>query len=80
MVAATTISLDPETKEKLDEFKINPEESYNSVVKRLIYMATDHEPLSEEEINKGIEESLREYAEGKFYTAEEVWGDLEKDE
>ncbi|WP_292387305.1 DUF7557 family protein [Methanosarcina sp. UBA5] len=79
MVATTTISLDPETKEKLDEFKINPEESYNSVVERLIYMATDHEPLSEEKI-KGIEESLREYAEGKFYTAEEVWGDLEKDE
>ncbi len=78
MAATTTICLEPEVKELLKGLKIHPQESYNSVVKRLASNAYDWEPLSEESI-KQIEEGLRDYREGKFFTHEEVWGEIEKE-
>jgi predicted transcriptional regulator len=78
MAATTTICLEPEVKELLNGLKIHPQESYNSVVKRLATSAYDWEPLSEESI-KQIEEGLRDYREGKFFTHEEVWGEIEKE-
>jgi predicted transcriptional regulator len=40
--------------------------------------AYDWQPLSEEDM-KAIEEGLRDYTAGKFYTEKEVWGNLEKE-
>ena len=77
MAATTTICLEPEVKELLNGLKIHPQESYNSVVKRLTTNTYDWEPLSEESI-KQIEEGLRDYREGKYFTYEEVWGEIER--
>jgi len=60
-----------ELKSKLDGLKVYKNESYNSVVERLIKMAYDEEPLSEEEI-KGIEESLEDIKAGRAYSEEEA--------
>jgi len=71
MAATTTICLDPKVKEMLKSLKRHPEESYNSVVERLVNTAVDSEPLSEETIKK-IEKGLKDIKEGRYYTEEEV--------
>ncbi|WP_048066280.1 DUF7557 family protein [Methanosarcina acetivorans] len=71
MAATTTICLDPKVKDMLSNLKIYPTESYNSVVERLIRMAHDKEPLSEEEI-EGIEESLKDIKAGRVYSEKEA--------
>jgi predicted transcriptional regulator len=74
----TTITIDPNVKELLDGLKFHPKETYNEVVKRLATNAYDWEPLSEEDI-KDIEEGLRDYAEGKFYTLEEIEEEIRRE-
>ncbi len=49
-MSTTTVQLRSETKEKLDDLKIHPRETYDEVVSRLADAAYDDEPLSEEEI------------------------------
>lgn len=78
MAATTTISLEPEVKELLNGLKIHPQESFNSVVKRLATNAYDWEPLNEETI-KQIEEGLRDYAEGKTFTFEQIEEEIERE-
>ncbi|MCC4771621.1 hypothetical protein FXV91_16045 [Methanosarcina sp. DH2] len=75
MAATTTICLDPKVKEMLKSLKRHPEESYNSVVERLVNTAVDSEPLSEETIKK-IEKGLKDIKEGRYYTEEEVAAEL----
>ena len=79
MAASTTISIEPEVKELLKGLKIHPEETYNSVVKRLATNAYDWEPLSEETI-KNIEQGLRDYAEGNVFTFEEIEEEIKREE
>lgn len=71
MTATTTICIDPNIKRKLDDLKAYKNESYNSVVERLIKMAYDEEPLTDEDI-KGIEESLEDIKAGRVYSEEEA--------
>ena len=71
MAATTTICIDPNIKSKLDDLKSYKNESYNSVVERLIKMAYDEEPLTDEEI-KGIEESLEDIKAGRVYSEDEA--------
>jgi len=71
MEATTTICIDPNIKSKLDDLKVYKNESYNSVVERLIKMAYDEEPLTDEEI-KGIEESLEDIKAGRVYSEDEA--------
>ncbi len=71
MAATTTICIDPIVKSKLDDLKAYKNESYNSVVERLIKMAYDEEPLTDEDI-KGIEESLEDIKAGRVYSEEEA--------
>ena len=75
MALNTTVCLDPKTKESLKELKNFPSESFNSVIERLINEAYDNMPLSDETIRK-IEEGLKEYKEGKYYSIEEVAEEL----
>lgn len=67
----TTIQLKKSTKSKLDTFKINPRESMDSLIERLMNMATDDEPLSDEEI-KGIEKGLADIKAGRVYTTKQL--------
>lgn len=71
MAATTTICLDPNTKNTLDSLKVHKNESYNSVVERLIKMAYDEEPLTDEEI-AGITESLEDIKAGRVYSEDEA--------
>ena len=67
----TTIQLQPEVKESLDQLKRHPRESYNEVIKRLVETRIDEEPLSEEAMN-GIEEALEDIRRGQLHTEEEI--------
>jgi predicted transcriptional regulator len=75
MTAATTIKIDPHLKDSLDKLKLFPRETYNEVVSRLVDMAYDQEPLSDETINR-IEEALEDFKRGRYYTQEEVEAEL----
>jgi len=70
-MSPTTIQIQPEVKESLDQLKKHPRESYNEVIKRLVGSRIDDEPLSEEAI-KGIEEAVRDIRKGRLHTEEEI--------
>ncbi|AKB29788.1 hypothetical protein MSSAC_3487 [Methanosarcina siciliae C2J] len=56
----STIAIDPDVKESLKELKLAPEESYNSVVKRLISeikKKEDYKPMFPKEGKQEPEES-----------------------
>lgn len=67
----TTIQVKKSLKIKLDELKNYPKEPIDSVIERLVTLAIDEEPLSDEDI-KGIEEGLRDIKAGKYYTTKEL--------
>jgi len=74
MQQETTIRLNPETKAKLDEFRQYKNESYDELVRKLIYltkMCEKRPKLSQKtiiEIN-GARERIRK---GEFYTEKEA--------
>jgi hypothetical protein len=51
--------------------RLNPKESYDSVIRRLLKLAEDEEPLSKDTIEK-IEMSLKDIKEGRVYSTDEV--------
>ena len=67
----TTIQLQPEVKESLDQLKRHPRESYNEVIRRLVGSRIDEEPLSDAAID-GIEEALEDIRKGRLHTEEEI--------
>ena len=67
----TTIQIKRDLKDRLTSLKLYPNESYDSVIRRLSELAIDDEPLSKETIER-IEASLKDIKEGKVYTMEEV--------
>ncbi|QYZ78109.1 hypothetical protein E2N92_01015 [Methanofollis formosanus] len=60
----TTIQLRPETKSRLDGIKIHPRETYDETLNRLLDMAYDPEPLSEDTLKK-IEEGIADIRAGR---------------
>lgn len=70
-MAATTVWITPENKSRLETLKRHPKESYNDVIARLLDMAIDDEPLSEEAI-RGIEEALEDIRAGRLYSEDEI--------
>jgi len=70
-MSATTVWITPENKSRLAGLKRHPKESYNDVIARLIDMAVDDEPLSEEAI-RGIEEALEDIRSGRLYSEDEI--------
>jgi predicted transcriptional regulator len=68
---ATTVWITPENKSRLETLKRHPKESYNDVIARLLDMAIDDEPLSEEAI-RGIEEALEDIRAGRLYSEDEI--------
>lgn len=67
----TTIQIKRDLKDRLNSLKLYPNESYDSVIRRLSELAIDDEPISKETIER-IEASLKDIKEGKVYTMEEV--------
>jgi hypothetical protein len=53
-----------------------PRETFDDVIRRLMDIAEDDEPLSDEAI-RGIEESLRDIKAGRLYTLEEARAELQ---
>ena len=73
-----TIRLQPATKSRLDAVKLNPQESDDETLNRVLDladMAYDPEPLSEE-TEKRIEEGFTEIRAGYVHSLEEVRRDL----
>ena len=67
----TTIQIKKDLKERLNALRLYPNESYDSVIRRLSELAEDEEPLSKDTIEK-IEMSLKDIKEGRVYTTDEV--------
>jgi predicted transcriptional regulator len=71
MQAATTIYIREDLKDRLNGLKRHPKESYNDVIERLVSLAVDDEPLSEDAI-KSLEEALDDIKKGNLISEEEI--------
>ncbi len=70
----TTIKLNPRTKEELDSFKQYKNESYDELVRKLLYIAKmckKNPKLSQETIQE-IKEARERIKKGEFYTEKEA--------
>ncbi len=77
-MASTTIRIDTELKDRLNTLKSHPRESYNDVIERLVAIAVDEEPLSQEMI-RDLERSLEDLKAGRVYTLDEVMAELKEE-
>ncbi|CVK31698.1 DUF7557 family protein [Methanoculleus bourgensis] len=66
----TTIQLRPETRARLDGVTVHPRESYDETLNRLLGMAYDPEPLSEETL-KMIEDEIADIRAGRYRSLED---------
>ncbi|MBN1792477.1 hypothetical protein JW826_02225 [Candidatus Woesearchaeota archaeon] len=73
-MADTTIKLHLETKAQLDGFRQYKNESYDEVIRKLIYVAkkVKKEPRLSQKTIKDIEEARARMAKGEYYTLDEV--------
>jgi hypothetical protein len=69
------LRISPENRERLNELKRHPKESYDTVIGRLLDRMTDPEPLTEED-RLAITESLEEIRDGKYYTLKDAKKEL----
>jgi predicted transcriptional regulator len=70
----TTIRLNPATKEKLDEFRQYKNESYDELVRKLIFLAKtcEKEPKLSQKTIAEIKEAREKIKKGEFYSEEEA--------
>jgi predicted transcriptional regulator len=75
MATSLTIKLEAETKASLDSLKIHPRETNDDVIKRLVEIAIDDEPLAPETLEhlKKAEEDVRA---GRVRPMDEVMKEL----
>ena len=73
--STTTISISTELRDELSELKMHPEESYEEVIRRLVEMCVDEEPLSNRTI-QAINESLADIRAGRVSSLEDVAEEL----
>jgi predicted transcriptional regulator len=78
-MAMTTVQLRPETKEKLDDLKLHPRETYDELIDRLADAAYDDEPLSDDEID-AIRESENDIKAGRVRSLRDIMKDLGDDQ
>jgi predicted transcriptional regulator len=71
---ATTMKIDEHTKSDLDKFREYKNESYDEIVRKLIYIAknADKSPKLSKQAVKDIEAARKRMAKGEFYTHEEM--------
>jgi len=73
-MSATTIKIYPGTKSQLDTYREYKNESYDEVIKKVIYIANNvnkHPELSKETI-EAIKRARKRIKKGKFVTEEEA--------
>ncbi|MDO8842440.1 hypothetical protein [Methanocalculus sp.] len=75
----TSVQIRPETKEKLQDLKIHPRETYDELINRLADAAYDDEPLSQEEI-EGLKVSEEDIKAGRYRTLRDIMRDLGDDQ
>lgn len=75
MQAASTIYIREDLKEKLQDLKHHPKESYNDVIERLVTLSVDDEPLNREAIN-GLEEALDDIKHHRLSAEEDVMAEF----
>jgi hypothetical protein len=70
----TTIRLNTETKQDLDKFKQYKNESYNELIRKLIYIAKmcEKEPKLSKKTIQDIKEARERIRKGEFYTEDET--------
>lgn len=78
-MSMTSVQLRPETKEKLNDLKIHPRETYDELINRLADAAYDDEPLSPEEI-ECLKVSEEEIKAGRYRTLRDIMCDLGDDQ
>ncbi len=73
----TSIQIEKKIKERLDEFKNYPRETYNEVLARMINIVSQQnkEELSPQTI-KNLKKSLNDIEKGKVYSLEQVEKEL----
>jgi len=71
---ATTIKIHGDTKHQLDQFREYKNESYDEVIRKVVYIAKNWEkkPELSRESLKAIERARERIREGKFVTEEEA--------
>jgi predicted transcriptional regulator len=75
----TTVQLRPETKEKLDDLKLHPRETYDDLINRLADAAYDDESLSDEE-TEDIRASEKDMKAGRVRSLRDIMKDLGDDQ
>jgi len=78
-MAMTTVQLRSETKEKLNDLKLHPRETYDELIDRLADAAYDNEPLPDEEI-EDIRESEKDIQAGRVRSLRDIMKDLGDDQ
>ena len=70
----TTIKLDERTKSELDGLKQYKNESYDEVVRKIIYIVktAEKEPRLSQKVIKEIKEARERIKKGEYYTEEEA--------
>jgi predicted transcriptional regulator len=73
-MTATTIKIHEDTKFQIDKFREYKNESYDEVLKKLVYIAnkTKSEPELSREAIEQIEKARKRIKEGNFVTEEEA--------
>lgn len=74
LMEATTIKIHDETKQELDQFREYKNESYDEVIKKVIFIAKtcEKEPELSKETIQAIEKARERIRKGKFITEEEA--------
>ena len=67
----TTLRVTSDLKDRLDSLKVHPRETCNGLLERLIALATDAEPLSDEAI-QGLEQALEDIKAGRIHSEDEI--------
>lgn len=75
MHSTTSIRVSSSVRDRLKELKVHPNESFDDVIDRLLDIAIDEEPLSDETI-QAIEESLEDLKAGRTYSSHEARAEL----
>ena len=74
LMTTTTIKIQTDTKLQIDQFRENKNESYDEVIRKLIYIVKNlkKDPELSKETIKAIEEARERYKKGQFVTLEEA--------
>ncbi len=74
MQIETTIRLNQETKLELDKFRQYKNESYNELIRKLVYLAKmcEKQPKLSQKTVQEIKEARERIKRGEFYTEEEA--------